>query len=156
MQLAKTILQKGLRQSDVAARIGIDEPTMSKFVNYKCLPIPSTMARLLGVLDCDIHTIYTPQEITFPKSVTTKKRSSCYKLSVRLPKEDKELIKKALKACGYKNVTFWINACLSELKRQYSEKRKASLPIKGKNEAHTTPTLYNEEIKKSTDYDKKR
>lgn len=40
MQLRAMRIRKGKQQKELAKAIGTDEPMMSKFENYKCLPIP--------------------------------------------------------------------------------------------------------------------
>ena len=52
MRLREIRKAKGRQQKELAEKIGTDEPMMSKFENYKCLPIPSMMRKLLKELGC--------------------------------------------------------------------------------------------------------
>ena len=73
MQLRAMRIRKGRQQKELAKAIGTDEPMMSKFENYKCLPIPPMMKALCDELGCEVGDIYEPHEIflTSPK-VTVK------------------------------------------------------------------------------------
>jgi len=73
VQLRAMRIRKGRQQKELAKAIGTDEPMMSKFENYKCLPIPPMMKALCDELGCEVGDIYEPHEIflTSPK-VTVK------------------------------------------------------------------------------------
>ena len=45
-KLRQVRIAKGRQQKELAQKIGTDEPMMSRFENFKCLPIPSMLARL--------------------------------------------------------------------------------------------------------------
>lgn len=64
MRLREIRKAKGRQQKELAEKIGTDEPMMSKFENYKCLPIPSMMRKLLKELGCSrVEEIYEPHEV---------------------------------------------------------------------------------------------
>lgn len=131
MKLKQVRESKGIKQIDLAEAIGVDEPMVSKFECYKCLPTPHMMLMLLKELECDINEIYEPKEITFKSCEKAKEESEIYNLSVRLPKGAKEFLNTALKKCGYKDKTYWVYRCFERLQKQYdyivkAEKEKAS------------------------------
>ena len=123
MRLKELRIAKGRQQKELAQKIGTDEPMMSKFENYKCLPIPEQMDRLVKELGCSIDDIYEPHEVYYqvgkPKAEIKKKTPTVYNLSVRLPRESKSFLKKALKKCGFKDITAWILWCYERLQTQY-------------------------------------
>jgi transcriptional regulator with XRE-family HTH domain len=121
MRLKELRIAKGRQQKELAQKIGTDEPMMSKFENYKCLPIPEQMNRLVEELGCSIDDIYEPHEVYYQRGNTTAKKKSptVYNLSVRLPRESKSFLKKALKKCGFKDITAWILWCYERLQTQY-------------------------------------
>lgn len=108
MRLREIRQKKGIGQRELAKQIGTDEPMMSRLENYKCLPIPPMMKKLLEALGCErVEEIYEPHEIYLQlanlKATVTKKKkkSEIYKLTATLPKEAKELFDKALRPLGY-------------------------------------------------------
>lgn len=137
MRLGEIRKAKGIGQRELAEKIGTDEPMMSKFENYKCLPIPAMMKLLLKALGCNrVEEIYEPYEVYLQlanvnAAVTTeKKESGVYKLTATLPKEAKELFDEALKPLGYRSITDWVKQCFERLEDTYREfkvKEKTSL-----------------------------
>lgn len=127
MQLKQMRIRKGRQQKELARAIGTDEPMMSKFENYKCLPIPPMMKALCRELDCKVEDIYEPHEIFLsePKVVVkpSKKRKAkeVYHLTVNLPPEARTFFKTALARCGFKDITAWVNHCFERLKTQYQQ-----------------------------------
>ena len=120
-------IAKGRQQKELAQKIGTDEPMMSRFENFKCLPIPSMLSKLTEELGCTIDDIYEPHEI-YLQGVTvkasapkTKKNTEVYHLTVNLPPEAREFFKTALKKLGYKDITDWANRCFERTRRQYEE-----------------------------------
>lgn len=123
-KLRQVRIAKGRQQKELAQKIGTDEPMMSRFENFKCLPIPSMLAKLTEELDCTVDDIYEPHEVYYQngKPTTTdkpKKTPTVYNLTVRLPREAKSFFKKALKKCGFKDITAWIVWCYERLQTQY-------------------------------------
>ena len=120
MKLKEQIKKSNLTHRELAEKVGTDVSWISRFNNYKCLPIPATMEAICKALKCEVNDIYTDDEITFKKG--KKKGASVdfanYKVTVRLPREAKEKIHKALKVCGYKDVTYWIYRCYERLLAQ--------------------------------------
>lgn len=128
MRLREIRKAKGRQQKELAEKIGTDEPMMSKFENYKCLPIPSMMRKLLKELGCSrVEEIYEPHEVYLQLAsvnatvVKEKKVSEIYKLTATLPKEAKELFDKALKPLGYRSITDWVKQCFERLEDTYRE-----------------------------------
>ena len=124
MKLREIRISKNRQQKELAKAIGTDEPMMSKFENYKCLPIPTMMKKLTDELGCSVDDIYEPHEVYYqdgkPKVVEKQKKTlSVYNLSVRLPREARSFFKKALKKCGFKDITAWIVWCYERLQTQY-------------------------------------
>lgn len=127
MKLKQIRIAKGRQQKELARKIGTDEPMMSKFENYKCLPVPSMMKLLTEELGVSIDDIYEPHEIYMQgvraKESTPRKKvkSEVYHLTVNLPPEAREFFKTALKKLGYKDITDWANRCFERTRRQYEE-----------------------------------
>ena len=126
-KLRQVRIAKGRQQKELAQKTGTDEPMMSRFENFKCLPIPSMLAKLTQELDCTVDDIYEPHEIYMQgvraKESTPRKKveSEVYHLTVNLPPEAREFFKTALKKCGYKDITDWANRCFERTRRQYEE-----------------------------------
>ena len=132
MKLQEQITKKQMTSKEFAKKLNVDEPTVSRFVNYKCLPIPSTMKNICELLECKVDDIYSEQEISFKECKRKRQENeySSYKVTVNLPREAKEFLHKALKSCGYKDITYWIYRCYERLQAQYkiiekAEKKKA-------------------------------
>ena len=117
MKLQEKILEKGLTNKELAQKIGSDAPMVSRYTNYKCLPIPKTMEEICKVLSCVVEDIYSEEEITFNRCKSKKVNADLknYKITVRLPRESKEKIHNALKVCGYKNISYWLYRCYERL-----------------------------------------
>ena len=115
MRLREIRKAKGRQQKELAEKIGTDEPMMSKFENYKCLPIPSMMRKLLKELGCSrVEEIYEPHEVYLQLAsinatvAKEKKESDIYKLTATLPKGAKAIFDKALKPLGSRSITDWV------------------------------------------------
>jgi len=127
MKLKQIRIAKGRQQKELAIKIGTDEPMMSKFENYKCLPVPSMMKRLTEELGVSADDIYEPHEVYYQgaraKASAPKKKAEeeVYHLTVNLPPEAREFFKTALKKCGFKDITAWVNLCFERLQTQYRE-----------------------------------
>lgn len=128
MQLREMRIRKGRQQKELAKAIGTDEPMMSRFENYKCLPIPPMMKALCEELGCEVDDIYEPHEVflTAPKVTVKAKKSKkskkeCYHLTVDLPPEARKFFNEALQRCGFKNITAWVNHCFERLKAKYAQ-----------------------------------
>ena len=131
MQLQQQITKAGISSKDFAELIGTDAPMVSRFTHYKCLPIPEMLKVMCQVLNCTSEDIYTNKELYYkPTKQKTKKETDKYKLTVSLPKEAQAFLKKALKKCGYRDITDWILRCYARLQKQFEiieakEKEKA-------------------------------
>ncbi len=124
-KLKEIRIARGRQQKELGKAIGTDEPMISRFENYKCLPIPTMMKVLLKELDCSIEDIYEPHEVYLQMTVAPKKRkrkSGVYRLTAELPKEAKELLNSgALQKLGFKDITAWVNHCFERFKKQYAQ-----------------------------------
>ena len=78
MKLRELLQQKGIRQQELAKSVGLDEPMISKFMNYKCLPIPPDMKLICEFLNCAITDIYLENEIYMKYSEMTQGRTSLF------------------------------------------------------------------------------
>lgn len=124
MKLKETRIAKGRQQKELAKAIGTDEPMMSKFENYKCLPVPAMMTLLVKELGCSIEDIYEPHEIytqtSKPSKGKRKRKTDVYRLTAELPEEAREFLNSgALQECGFKDITAWVNWCYERLKETY-------------------------------------
>lgn len=125
-RLKEIRIAKGRQQKELALKIGTDEPMMSRFENYKCLPIPSMLIKLTEELECNVEDIYQPHEIyssARPKSASAPKKANneTYRVTVKLRPEAREVLKTVLKKCGYKDITDWINRCYERTVRKYEK-----------------------------------
>lgn len=133
MRLQEQINKAGLLNKELANKVGTDNSMISRFTHFKCLPIPEMMRKMCEILNCTTSEIYEDNEIYYKPTTKrkTKRETNKYKLTVELPKEAQAFIKKALKKCGYKDITEWIMKCYLRLKKHYAlieayEKEKAS------------------------------
>lgn len=115
MKLREKRIERGYTQEQVAELLKTDVPSISRFENYKCLPVPYDMQCLCEILDCEIKDIYKRKEITFALETKTPPVQDDYKLTVRLPPEAKEQIAHALRVLEYSGVTSWIYQCYKAL-----------------------------------------
>ena len=115
--------QKGLKGRELADAVGTDASMISRFENYKCLPTPETMDGICRELSCSVADIYEPIEITYkiPESAKRKKPKPAdkYRLTVDLPAEAQEFLSRAIRKCGYKDITHWVTWCYERLQAQY-------------------------------------
>ena len=133
MELRNLRTQKKVRAKELAELIEKDEPMISKFENYKCLPIPKDLRKICEYLDCQINDIYEDDEIyvKFNSKAKEKKELDCYKITIKLPKIARSvLVKDNLKLCGYDNLTHWILCCYSEFKEKLATKKDHPNPEK--------------------------
>ena len=157
MNLKQMRVQRGIQQKELARMIGVDEPTLSKLENYKFLPTPEMLTRILQILDCGIKDVYSASELRFRDNERAEKRerrhADCYKLTVRLPQTAKNDLQVALKALGYSSITAWLTRCTEDLRAAYEgtlkQKETSSLPTKTEDEVQientqqcATPSLY--------------
>lgn len=122
MKLQKLLEEKELKGKELAEKVGTDASMISRFTNYKCLPIPPMLEEICKALGCEIADIYEDSEIYVKhkkKAVRTEADFENYKVTVRLPRDAKAKIREALKVCGYKDVTYWIYRCYERLMAQY-------------------------------------
>ena len=153
MKLKEILEKKNKKAKELAIEIGTDEPMISKFVNYKCLPIPAQMKGICKSLDCKVSDVYTDEEIYYQskakKQAREPKELDFYNLCVRLPNEARKyLTTENLELVGYKNNSKWILACYKELvlkiKKARSQKQNENEPTK----KLIAPTMINKKIKK--------
>ena len=126
-RLKEIRISKGRQQKELARSIGTDEPMMSRFENYKCIPIPAMLKRLTEELGCNVEDIYEAQEIYLQgvsarsKAPKERKNTETYRLTVKLPSEARATLKAALKKCGYKDITDWVNRCFEKTMKHYEK-----------------------------------
>lgn len=134
MKLKEILERKNKKAKELALNIGADEPMISKFANYKCLPTPVAMEKICEVLSCDIKDIYEDKEVFYKKTKKSSQNGSnndeeytCYNLSVRLPREACKYLKKEnLSKVGYRNITDWIWTCYRDLIKKIKEKDRST------------------------------
>lgn len=56
-RISEEIMQSGLRQSEIAKRLGIKQPTVYEYVKMISLPSLDTLAKLCILLDLDANYI---------------------------------------------------------------------------------------------------
>ena len=140
MKLQKQLSKANIMSKELAEKIGTDASMISRFTNYKCLPIPPMLEEICKALGCEINDIYEDSEIYVKpkkKAVRTEADFENYKVTVRLPRDAKAKIHEALNVCGYKDVTYWIYRCYERLITQYeiikrAEKREKLKSTKNK------------------------
>ena len=118
MRLKEIRLEREISQAELAAAMHTDVPMISKYENYKCLPIPTDMELLLKALACDLEDVYDESEIAFKRREKERGEPTEYKISCRLPREAKQKISSALKICNYRGVSDWLLACYRRLLAQ--------------------------------------
>lgn len=121
MRMREVRQAKNVKAKELADAIETDEPMISKFENYKCLPVPKQLERICDYLQCTIEQIYKDEEIYIKKTKqeTKERKEDCYKITIRLPEEARATLKTILKKCGYKDITYWIYRCYERLLKQY-------------------------------------
>ena len=121
MKMKEIRQARQVKAKELADAIETDEPMISKFENYKCLPVPKQLERICDYLQCTIEQIYKDEEIYIKKSKqkTEERKEDCYKITIRLPEEARVTLKTTLKRCGYKDITYWIYRCYERLLKQY-------------------------------------
>lgn len=55
--LKQAIKQSGMKQHEIANKLGITQPTVSEYVNGKSYPALDTLANLCEILDVDANEI---------------------------------------------------------------------------------------------------
>ncbi len=128
MKLKEILEKKNKKAKDLAIEIGTDEPMISKFVNYKCLPIPAQMQQICKCLDCTVLDVYEDNEVFYKDKAKNKSKSKeeldSYNLCVRLPNEARKyLASDNLRRLGYKDKTQWIMSCYKELVKAIKKDR---------------------------------
>lgn len=89
------------------------------------------LKQICEVLNCTAEDIYSDKELYYkPTKQKGKRKTDKYKLTVNLPKEAQAFLKKALKKCGYRDLTDWVLRCYARLQKQFEiieakEKEKA-------------------------------
>lgn len=138
-KLKEVIAARGKTQKEVAEALrkkdkNIDRSMLNKFVNYVCLPKPSTTSDICEILDCDVLDLYDVIEMDM-LSMTTKKRKPSihgskdfkshgehiYNLTVEIDRKVAWQIfsKKALNMLGYKTKSEMIRDLLNKELKKY-------------------------------------
>jgi len=128
MKLAR--LESGFSQTEVADNIKSDKFMLSKFENGQCLPMPNmweAIAEIYHKLPRDIiegNTLCNLERILKkPRATQTEAKNYEYKHIGCFVRRDMSAIltKQTLKACGYKDLTNWIYACIKNLNAEYQK-----------------------------------
>ena len=125
MKLKEKREELGLVQADVAKQVGIPQSLLSYIENYKALPIPETMERLVQLFGCSVTDLYEELELyqSIRKVPKRSRINEVYHLTANLPTHARTLLKAALPVCGYSDVTAWINQCYLRLMGEYYAKK---------------------------------
>lgn len=134
MRLREKMIERGMIQYNLAKEIGTDVPMVSRFLNYKCLPIPPMLVDIAKVLECEISDLYEDKEIYISSPPTavedkiksekqsekvatkkSKKNRGIYKLTVEIPLSRKKPLHKAVKQSGYPSIKAWVLDMVNKL-----------------------------------------
>lgn len=130
MNLQERRRELNIAQADLARKVGTNEPMMSNFEHYKCLPIPSMLEAICKELKCSVLDIYNQSEIYI--NTKSKEKSidepEFYRFTADLPNEAREVFEsKNLKACGFHSKKDFLWHCYKWLeKKQNTKKEKAT------------------------------
>lgn len=123
--------KRGLQARQVAEAAGVDVTMLSRFENYRALPIPEDFRKILAALGCFAADVYSPNEVLLlPETNSVRTTGGArvqsepdeYKMTVRLSNECREVLtKEVLHKCGYKNIGAWITECIYRLKDEYDD-----------------------------------
>lgn len=132
MKLKEILRKKNKKARELAIEIGTDEPMISKFVNFKCLPTPEHMRAICKSLECSVLDIYSKKEVLYLDERRISHKSDdeldWYKLTVRLPNSARKVLaSQNLRQLGYKDKTQWIMACYLELVKKQKTAQKERL-----------------------------
>ena len=75
MKLKEVRQSKDITADSLAKQLGVDTPMMSRFENYKCLPIPSMLEKLCKILNCSVSDIYKDNEIYIKRDNQAKRKT---------------------------------------------------------------------------------
>lgn len=124
-------LRGNLKQKEVLQHIKKTDPRVdsglySKYENGIALPTPNQLKAICELLGVEVLDIYNETEINLNgikatvHAVKEKETPDTYNLCVRLDRSAaKWFCKDVLEACGYRNLTHWVNIGLLRLKKEY-------------------------------------
>lgn len=132
MNLQERRRELNIAQADLAKRVGTNEPMMSNFERYKCLPVPSMLEAICKELNCNVLDIYKQSEIYINN--TSKGRDASvdepefYRFTADLPNEARKVFdSKKLRDCGFRSKKDFLYHCYKWLeKKQNTKKEKAT------------------------------
>lgn len=124
MELQERRKERGIEQAELAKRVGTTAPMMSNFEHYKCLPVPTMLAKICEELKCNREDIYQDNELYVKKvkgciKATGRAEPEVYKLSVRLPDRARKVFtQENLEKCGYHSLKDYIWHCYLHFEKQ--------------------------------------
>lgn len=73
LQIKAIMKQKGITQSELAERLGVDRVSVNRLVSERNADTirKSSLVRIAKALDCEVSDLYTPFEPTFVAMVST-------------------------------------------------------------------------------------
>lgn len=109
----------------------VDSGLYSKYENGIALPTPEQLKAICELLGVEPLDIYGEAEINLKGAKATVRKATAksdaeepetYNLCVRLDRSAARWFRKdVLKACGYRNLTHWVNVGLLRLKQEYEK-----------------------------------
>ncbi len=128
-------LRGNLKQKDVVQHLKqtdkrVDSGLYSKYENGIALPTPEQLKAICELLGVEPLDIYSEAEINLKSAKTTVQKAipkeseepDTYNLCVRLERGAARWFRKdILTACGYRNLTHWVNVGLLRLKKEYEK-----------------------------------
>jgi len=128
-------LRGDLKQKEVLQHIKKTDPRVdsglySKYENGVALPTPDQLKAICELLGAAPLDIYSEAEINLTGAKATVRKATVknegepdtYNLCVRLDRSAARWFRKdILEACGYRNLTHWVNVGLLRLKKEYEK-----------------------------------
>ena len=88
LHIKETLKQRGLKQNDLAERLGINRVSLSRLLSDKNDMRVSTMKKIADAIGCDVVEFFTPVEKEEPNTITCPNCGA--KLVINLSVSDKK------------------------------------------------------------------
>ena len=88
LHIKETLKQKGLKQNELAERLGINRVSLSRLLSDKNDIRVSTMKKIADAIGCDVAEFFTPAEKEEPNTITCPHCGA--KLVINLSVSDKK------------------------------------------------------------------